>query len=316
MLRKVCFWTINTLKFKERTTIKTMQVWAVRCPMPLIITAFICSKKWALMPIVQATMRQRLRFWTLATVSGCWFWTNTVCSIAVPNIWINWNVWFCATATTPQYFSGQLRMKKVGFRHKPMANASPKLWLRSKNNSTPRAPVRMRRMLRMCSQVSTKWFRFAGSIIEKTALRIITATIRISRLWEQKWAVPWQRAAFMKKTPFAATCQTKTLRFRGGRVRRKNGGVWRLRITIGWAVLSGRVLIIAANQRPIRGPISIPILGLWICVVFQKIFIITINLGGQTKMCCTFRRIGIGKAKKDNRLMFGWTLMRTTWNCS
>ena len=82
---------------------------------------------------------------------------------------------------------------------------------------------------------------------------------------------------------------------------------WKLvrQMISGWVVLYGQVLIIAVNQLLINGQISIRILVSWICVAFQKIFIITINRGGQIKMYCIFLRIGTGGTKKESRLMFG-----------
>ena len=91
----------------------------------------------------------------------------------------------------------------------------------------------------------------------------------------------------------------------GGQALQKHGGNLQHQMIIGWVDLYGQDLIIGANQHLINGPISIRILVSWICVAFQKIFITTINHGGRIKMYCIFHRIGTGRAKKANQLMFG-----------
>src|SRR5689334_12136764 len=109
----------------------------------------------------------------------------------------------------------------------------------------------------------------------------------------------------MKKILFALMFPTRILLFHGGQVLLRHGGNFALPMIGGWEDLCGPVLTIAANQRPFNGRISIPILVSWICAVFLKIFITTINHGGRTKMCCTFHRTGTGKEKKGNLLMYG-----------
>src|SRR4029079_2039571 len=108
-----------------------------------------------------------------------------------------------------------------------------------------------------------------------------------------------------KKILFVHMFLTRISHFRGGQVLPKHGGNSVRPMIGGWEDLSGQVLIIAVNPHLTNGPISIRILASWICAAFLKISITTINLGGQTKMCCIFHRIGTGPAKKVNRSMYG-----------
>jgi hypothetical protein len=66
--------------------------------------------------------------------------------------------------------------------------------------------------------------------------------------------------------------------------------------------LCGQVLIIAGNQRPTSGPISILILASWICAAFLKIYITIIKAGGRTKIYCIFLLTGTGPIKGEKEI--------------
>src|SRR5450432_1635420 len=107
----------------------------------------------------------------------------------------------------------------------------------------------------------------------------------------------------MSKTVSGAMWPTRILPHRHGPARQKIGGYWPQRTLTGWEDLYGLVLITGANLLLFGGPISIPILALWICVGSQRIFTITISPGGRTKMCCIFLPIGTGGIKEASRSM-------------
>src|SRR6476620_8886679 len=109
----------------------------------------------------------------------------------------------------------------------------------------------------------------------------------------------------MKRILFVRMFLTRILPFHGGQAPQKNGGNFVHPMIGGWVAMSGQVLITAASLHLTNGPISILISGSWTCVDFLKIFITTINHGGQTRMYYTFRRTGTGRAKKENRSMCG-----------